>query len=140
MGDRMRSVLSKFGVGSRNDSVWKRGEKAAERVMRRAGCRVIERNLRIPPGEIDLLCRERRSGQFVLVEVKARMADGSSRRPEDSITAAKKRKLLLLAKALMRDEEVRGSGIRIDVVAVEFVSGQWRPAATRHYERAISSD
>lgn len=133
---RFRSML---GLGARESSVWKRGERAAERVMRRAGCRVIGRNVRLTPGEIDLLCRDKKTGRFVLVEVKARVVDGSNRRPEDAITDAKKRKLVLLAKSLRKGEEVRRAGIRIDVVAVDFAPDHRRPKATRHYEGAVSA-
>ena len=120
--------------------IWARGERAAARAMRRAGCRVIARNLRLGPGEIDLLCRDRRTGEFVLVEVKARIDRGDRRRPEDAITHAKRRKLLLLVRALQREERVRGEPIRIDVVAVEFAPGRRRPTAVRRYERAVTGN
>ena len=98
--------------------VWVRGERAAARAMRRAGCRVIARNLKLGPGEIDLLCRDRKTGEFVVVEVKARIGRGDGRRPEDAITHAKRQKLLQLVRALQREERVRGRPIRVDVVAV----------------------
>jgi len=40
--------------GPKPKSVWARGEQAAARYMRKQGCRVIARNLRLPIGEIDL--------------------------------------------------------------------------------------
>ncbi len=126
----IRRLLARVGSrpGEDRDAVWRRG------------FRVIKRNLRLSPGEIDLLCRDRGSGRFVLVEVKARLVDpGSNRRPEDAITDAKRRKLLVLAKSLMRDDRVRDAGLRIDVIAVEFARGRHPPVAVRHYERAVSS-
>lgn len=117
--------------------IWRRGERAAAWRMRRSGCRVIARNLRLGPGEIDLLCRHRRTGCYVLVEVKARIVSDGPWRPEDQLTAAKRRKLLQLAGALRREERVRRAGLRIDLVAVEFERGKRRPAAVRHYERAV---
>jgi len=133
------SLLARgVGEGGR-DAVWKRGEGAAARYMKRNGWRVVRRNLRLSTGEIDLLCRARGGGAFVLVEVKARVRDDSERRPEDAITGAKKRKLLLLAKSLLRDDEIRRAGLRIDVIAVEFEPGRRKPAAIRHYERAVSA-
>lgn len=120
------------------DAIWKRGERAAASHLKRKGYRVVSRNLRLPAGEIDLLCRAGKHGGFVLVEVKARTRDGSERRPEDAITSAKKRKLLLLARLLMRDPAVREAGLRIDVVAIEFERGRRRAASIRHYERAVS--
>lgn len=120
--------------------VWARGERAAARVMRSAGCRVIARNLRLGPGEIDLLCFDRRAGEFVVVEVKARIDRGDGRRPEDAITAAKKRKLVQLVRALQREDRVRGRPIRVDVVAVTFAPGRRRAVEVRRYERAVRDD
>jgi putative endonuclease len=119
--------------------IWRRGERAAAGVMRRAGCRVVARNLRLRDGEIDLLCEERRGGRFVLVEVKARLVTGDGFRPEDAVTHAKQAKLLTLARALMREERVRSRGLRIDVVAVEFRPGQRRPAAVRHHPSCVTA-
>ncbi|MCC5823144.1 MAG: YraN family protein [Phycisphaerales bacterium] len=128
--------------GPREDQrgIWKRGERAAARAMRRAGCRVIARNLVLGPGEIDLLCLERKTGAFVVVEVKARIDRGDGRRPEDAITAAKKRKLVQLARALQRDGRVRGKPIRIDVVAVVFASGRRRAVEVRRFEGAVRDE
>lgn len=120
--------------------VWKRGERAAARAMRRAGCRVVARNLVLGPGEIDILCQDRASGEFVVVEVKARIARGGLRRPEGSITRAKQAKLVQLVRALQREERVRGRAIRIDVVAVDFAPGVRKAVDVRHYVRAVIAD
>lgn len=138
----VRGLLGQIWIRNGDDrgGVWHRGEDAAARYMKRNGYRVVARNLRLTPGEIDLVCRSRKTGSFVLVEVKARLQEGdTNRRPEDAITSAKRRKLILLARSLMRDEEVRAAGLRIDVIAVEFSRGQRKPIAIRHYERAVSS-
>lgn len=120
--------------------IWVRGERAAARAMRRAGCRVIARNLVLGPGEIDLLCFDKRAGSFVVVEVKARIDHGDGRRPEDAITAAKKRKLVQLVRALQREDRVRGRPIRVDVVAVVFAPGKRRAVAVRRYEGAVRDE
>lgn len=121
-------------------SVWKRGERVAARAMRRAGCRVVARNLLLGPGEIDLLCFDRRAGEFVVVEVKARIDHGDGRRPEDAITAAKKKKLVQLVRALQREERVRGRAIRVDMVAVVFAPGKRRAVRVTRYERAVRDE
>lgn len=120
--------------------VWKRGERAAAKAMRRAGCRVIARNLVLGPGEIDLLCFDKRAEEFVVVEVKARIDHGDGRRPEDAITAAKKKKLVQLVRALQREERVRGRAIRVDVVAVVFAPGKRRAVSVTRYERAVRDE
>ncbi len=126
--------------GPKPKSVWDRGERAAARFMRRGGCRVLARNLRLPVGEIDLLCLEKSSGTLVLVEVKARRYDTQGTKqidPTASITAKKRAKLLLLAKSLKKMPRFARMPIRIDVVSVRFVGGSRRAQIT-HYPRCVS--
>jgi putative endonuclease len=107
--------------------------------MRRLGCKIIDRNLRLSMGEIDLLC-EGPSGGIIVVEVKARQRKpGDTKRiePEASITAAKKTKLRTLAKALTKQPKFRDRPIRIDVIAVVFDEGSSKPVELRHYESAV---
>ena len=121
-------------------SVWIRGEDAAARFMKKQGCSVLARNLRLPIGEIDLLCLDRASDSIVIVEVKARIrTSDATPDPESSITAAKKRKLITLAKAVSKRDEYRAKGIRIDVVAVVFATDQSKPINIRHYRSAVGS-
>ena len=124
----------------RNNSVWKRGEDAAAKHMKRNGCKILDRNLRLGMGEIDLLCEDAGSGTIVVVEVKARLRKvGDQRRvdPEANITAAKKRKLRTLASAIMKKDAYRGRPIRIDVVAVVFDAGKNAPVELRHFQSAV---
>jgi putative endonuclease len=121
-------------------SVWIQGEDAAARFMKKQGCRVLARNLRLPIGEIDLLCLDRASDSIVIVEVKARVrTSDATPDPESSITAAKKRKLVTLAKAISKREDYQGKGIRIDVIAVVFAPDQSKPIDIRHYHSAVGS-
>jgi len=91
-------------------------------------------------GEIDILCFDRATQCVVIVEVKARVRKSDATpNPESSITAAKKRKLRTLAKAVSKREDCRSKRVRIDVVAVEFAMDQTRPIALRHYESAVGA-
>lgn len=121
-------------------SIWVRGEDAAARFMKKNRFKVLARNLKLPIGEIDLLCLDPRNGCIVIVEVKARVRKSSATPdPESSITAAKKRKLVTLAKAITKRDEYQGKGIRIDVIAVEFAPDQRKALAVRHYESAVGA-
>lgn len=122
-------------------SVWHRGERAALKHMKNRGCALIARNLRLPMGEIDLLCRERATGTLVIVEVKARAfhPNNQARRdPAANITAKKQAKLRTLAKALKRDPMYASTPIRIDVVSVIFETGRRRPLEIKHYRSAVT--
>lgn len=107
--------------------------------MRRAGCRVVARNLQTPGGEADLVCVDRVSGALVLVEVKSRVRDAGDPGPPptSAIHADKRRRLVATARALGRLARFSGRPVRIDVVTVEFVDGR---AVVRHYVNAVGGD
>lgn len=120
-------------------SVWVRGEDAATRHMKRLGCRVLARNLRLPVGEIDILCLERASGTVVLVEVKARAYQADTHKQIDpiaSFTSKKQAKLRLLARAIKSMPAYADSPIRIDAVSVRFEQGQRKPIIA-HYPNCV---
>lgn len=121
-------------------SVWVRGEDSAARLMRRSGCTILARNLRLPMGEVDLLCREKKSGTVVIVEVKAREYHGGDRvqiNPTANIDRAKQQKLRTLARALKKDPRYRDAPIRIDAVGVIFARGKRAPVEIKHYLGAV---
>ena len=90
--------------------------------LARLGWRIIERNVRLPSGEIDLVARDRAT--LVFVEVKAGRA-GTMMGPERPAHAVGRRKQLKLRR-LAREwiAERRGpsgvAGYRFDVVGVSF--------------------
>lgn len=95
-----------------------RGEKIARRWLARSGYKILYRNYRPPGGgEVDVVCRDRATGELVFVEVKTRMRAGAAR-PSDAVDARKQHLLLRGAMAWLRaldNPEVRG---RFDVVEV----------------------
>ena len=126
-------------LGRRPQSVWVRGERAAERYLKRNGFRVIARNLRLPMGEIDILCIEKTTGTVVVVEVKSRAYNADSARDTDpiaSITHKKQAKLRTLAHAIRRMPAYSGKPIRIDAVSVRFENGRRKPMIS-HYPGCV---
>jgi len=140
---RLFGLFASSKPGSSKDgarSVWIRGEDEATRLMKKRGYKILARNLRLKMGEIDILCLDPRTGCMVVVEVKARVRKSNATpNPEASITAAKKRKLRSLARAISKRDAYRGRPIRIDVVAVEFGVTPGSPPAVRHYESAVGA-
>lgn len=109
-------------------SLGRRGERAAARLLRSQGYRVLARNARVPMGEADLVCLAPDGKTVVIVEVKTRIVrDGfDAVPPEANITAHKRRKLASIARHLVRTNGWETREVRIDVVAVE-----WRTDAAR---------
>lgn len=113
------------------------GEREAAKLLRRKGYRILGRNLRVPMGEADILCRAPDRRTIVLVEVKARRvhADKFLPAPEQSVHAFKQSKLTSILKHLARANKWSGRPLRIDVVAVEYPH-HGRPII-RHHEGVI---
>ena len=120
--------------------VGKRGERAAARMLRRRGYRVLARNQRLHFGELDLVCLAPDRREVVFVEVKAlHRGDGTGAgrfRPEDHVDRDKRRRLVALSRAWLGQRGWQSRHWRIDVVAVEFAVGVRRPTI-RHHERAV---
>ncbi|MFG0305879.1 MAG: YraN family protein [Phycisphaerales bacterium JB040] len=134
LGARLAGLL-----GSRRGTrdVGRRGERVAARHLRGLGYRVVERNVELGRGELDLVCLAPDGETIVVVEVKARLlvAGGGAFRPENAITGHKRAKLRSLTQSLRRARGWLERPIRIDVVAVEFRDGA-RPVV-RHYPGAV---
>ena len=76
---------------------------------------MIERNVRFPEGEIDLVCRE--DGVVVFVEVKCRRA-GWDEAPAAAVSWHKQRRLTRLAQHYLKWRRLDGVRCRFDVVSV----------------------
>jgi putative endonuclease len=140
------SVLARFTAwwrGLRNrshrDPLGPAGERAAARYLRRKHYRVLERNLKIAGGELDLVMLHPDRRTIVVVEVKARRVTEGQRAappPEAQLHAHKRRQLLRLTEALIRKRAWIDRPVRIDLVAVD-MPARGRPIV-RHHESAVT--
>lgn len=120
MGGPQAKALKK-ATGSR-DPIGPAGERAAGRMLRRAGYKIIGRNVNVPVGEADLVCLAPDRETHVIVEVKTRRTSPGreSPPPEANVHAAKQKKLVAIARWLMKANQWDAHNVRIDVVAVEW--------------------
>lgn len=147
----LRAIAAWFGLsrpGARGRAAGERrlgamGEAAAAKALRRAGYRVLRRNVKIAAGEIDLIALAPDRRTIVFVEVKTRMRapgdDGPP--PEASVGARKRAKLRTLAGSIARRAGWEDRPLRIDVIGVEYASGVGGaargPAALRHHPGVV---
>lgn len=135
-GLRARLFGSGLAPGQR---LGRRGERAAAAYLRRAGYRVLDRNVRNVIGEADLVCLGADGRTIVVVEVKTRLVREEDERggppPEANITAHKRRKLVGVARLIADQRGWRDRPLRIDVVAVEWPE-RGKPVI-RHHENAV---
>jgi len=96
--------------------VGKLGEKAAQKFLKKQGYRIRETGFRCPRGEIDIIAQQKDYLVFVEVRTKSSLDFGT---PEESITQAKKKKLVTLALTYTNTHQNLPPLWRIDVVAIE---------------------
>jgi putative endonuclease len=109
-----------------------KGERAAERYLKRRGYRILARRWRCRHGELDLVASK--AGEVVFVEVKTRSGEGFGG-PEAAVGPAKSRRLARSAYRYLDQHGLHDVPFRIDVVAV-LPDGHGR-AELRHYENAV---
>jgi putative endonuclease len=117
------------------------GETVAAGYLERLGYTILERNVRTPYGEIDLVARQDpekgrpAEAVTVFVEVKTRSSTAFGL-PEEAVTARKRAHLLAAAQSYLQDHPTLEGAWRVDVVAIQrFRRGQ-APAIT-HFENAL---
>lgn len=97
-----------------------KGERAAERFLRKAGCRILARNYSTPMGEIDLVAQEKKTRRIIFAEVKTR-TDESVARGEHAVGRTKQRKIIRAAQKFLKAKRVGDDvPLRFDVLAVTF--------------------
>lgn len=98
-----------------------RGEAAAERLLKRRGYRVLDRNWRFRQWELDLVCRD--GDTVVFVEVKTRGA-GTMGTPMDGLTRSKQTRLVKAASQYLTRHDLWDEPCRFDLVAVVDTDGE----------------
>jgi putative endonuclease len=96
--------------------VGKLGEKAAQKFLKKQGYRIRETGFRCRRGEIDIIAEKKDCLVFVEVRTKTNLDFGT---PEESITQAKKERLIATALTYATTHQDIPSLWRIDVVAIE---------------------
>jgi putative endonuclease len=116
--------------------VGKLGEKTARKFLKKRGYRIRETGFRCRRGEIDIIAQQKDCLVFVEVRTRSSLDFGT---PEESITRAKKKKLVTLALTYTSTHQNLPSLWRIDVVAIE-LDDKGKPKRIELVENAIEQD
>jgi len=119
----LRSVVEKlrrfFRPGERRyrglRGVGQNWERLAEKHLRRAGYRILDRNVRMKVGEIDIIAEER--GVLCFIEVKGRSGTGFGL-PAEAVTLEKRRRIYRAAEIYLQRERLGESICRFDIVSI----------------------
>jgi putative endonuclease len=112
------------------------GEQHAAAHLQRHGYQLVARNWRCALGEIDLVARQGTTLVFVEVRTRRGASFGS---PEESLTRAKRTRLVALAQAYLGHLATPPADWRIDLVAID-VDPVGRVCALRHLCHAVGED
>lgn len=107
-------------------------EVAAEEHLCRKGYRILDRNVRYPNGELDIVARDRET--VVFVEVKARRSHefgGASY----AVTRQKERRLIQLAAQYVGQHHLQDCPCRFDVILLQ--GGAQSSCTLDHIENAF---
>ena len=127
------------------------GENLAVDYLKERDYSIVDRNLRTPYGELDIIALQRpiensnisyvkqdQTLMIVFVEVKTR-ASTAFGTPEESINAQKRRHLIDSAFYYMQSHPELDYDWRIDVIAIRKMGNDPKPEIT-HFENAIMLD
>jgi len=92
------------------------GEKLARDFLKKKGYKILDANYRCREGELDIIARKKDCLAFVEVRTKTSVGFGS---PEESVTFAKREKLIASALTYLSEHQGLPESWRIDFVAVE---------------------
>jgi putative endonuclease len=109
------------------------GEKIAQDYLKKLGHKILETNKRSSIGEIDIVSSLSNCLVFTEVRCKRSLAFGA---PEESITRAKKKKMIATAQSYVQHHQRACTSWRIDFIAIEIDSNN-QVTRIEHYENAI---
>jgi putative endonuclease len=127
------SLFSRVFGAPTEASLGARGERAAERHLRRIGYHILERGCRSKVGEIDLVALV--GDTVVLVEVKTRRSDERGT-PAEAVGKVKQRRLTQAALGYLKARKLLEHRARFDVVAIMWPKGDRRPRID-HFQNAF---
>jgi putative endonuclease len=111
------------------------GENLAVEYLVNEGYSIVDRNVRTPYGEIDIIAS--RSNQLIFVEVKTR-ATTNFGMPEESVTPKKQKHLIDAIEFYIQEHPDSDCDWRIDVIAIRLQKIDMNPEII-HFPNAVMS-
>ena len=93
-----------------------RGEELAVRYLRRQGCVIVARDVRLPGGEIDIVAVQQRTLLFVEVKTRSFLIEGES--IGTAVSDDKERRITRAAYAFLKRHRLLDYPMRFDVITV----------------------
>ena len=120
------------------DSLGDRGEREAERFLKKRGLRIVARSYRNHIGEIDLVAVDQKSKPrtIVFIEVKTRKSDFKGQ-PVEAVDEKKQRQVSNTAMVYLKQHDLLECRFRFDIVGIIWPEETARPEIL-HYVNAFA--
>jgi putative endonuclease len=99
----------------RRKSFGRAGEEAAVAFLKKQGYRILDKNYRVPVGEVDIIAEHKKT--VVFIEVKSR-ANEEYEAPIAAVTPHKQHKIIQTAQIFLLRNKIVDRAIRFDVVSI----------------------
>ncbi len=109
--------MNRPGAKNSNRTLGKSGEKAALNFFTQRGYTLLERNYRVPCGEIDLIFEKQQV--LIFVEVKARRSSRYGL-PQEAVGHTKQQRIIKAAMWYCQEKGLQDCELRFDVIALMF--------------------
>ena len=93
------------------------GEKVAAEYLIKNQYQIVERNFRCRQGEIDIIAYDRKSKEYVFIEVKTR-TNFEYGKPVDSVNKMKQKHIVSATKYYLYLHNVKNMYIRFDIIEI----------------------
>jgi len=90
-------------------------EKDAVELLKKNGYKILQKNYRVPFGEVDIIAKDKKA--IVFVEVKMRSSDGFGL-PQEFVDKRKRKKIIAAAISYIKVNNLKDTDFRFDVVAL----------------------
>ena len=104
-----------------NQETGQAGQKTAEDFLVKKGCKILARNFRAKPGEVDLIVKDGEYTVFVEVKCRKGLAYGL---PREAVGGVKQRRIVNTAMYYLARHGLTDTDVRFDVVEVLLQNGQ----------------
>jgi putative endonuclease len=98
-----------------NKAIGNKGEDIAASYLQNKGYEIVERNLRLEAGEIDIIARDKHTLVFVEVKTRSTAAFGSG---AEAVNLKKQQNMLACAELYTIKNNLEKEPVRIDVIEI----------------------
>jgi putative endonuclease len=91
------------------------GERAAVKLLKKKGYKILEKNFRTRFGEIDIIAKKRE--RVIFVEVKTKTGEGFGE-PWEMVNKRKLKQIIRMAETYLTKKDLGEAACRVDVVGV----------------------